>query len=365
MDQVSEFNRWDSLFELAARGNVTILDYIEEGLTEKKDGLLAKWMPRKDQYNNLASMFRKHTGWSPKKYRKTIVELTKVVEQQMSSKEWGAIKYEHVPSVASNKYRKAFYRNDETRFTKFIEDCKSGKKSVKAGAIFPYDIYRSISRGDKKEAIEVQWNALPNYLKDSDCRFLPMCDVSGSMSGLPMDISVSLGLYLSERNNSSFKDAFITFTSSPKLQILKGSIVDRSKQILGEVGYDTNLQAAFDLVLNTAIRDNVSKSDMPTHILVISDMEFNSSEIKGKTNFEVIRDKFANSGYEAPSLVFWNVNGRVGNLPINVKDRNATLVSGSSPSIVKMVLSGEILPDSAMNKVVESERYKIIEEKLS
>lgn len=366
MELVPHFNRWDSLFDIAALNNdEKLFDLIGKGITESKDALLAKWLPRKGQYNNFAGKFRKYAGWTPEMYRKRVVTLSKTVEQLMTKKEWGAIQYDKLPSVASNKYRKAFYRNDKERFEKFIADCKSGEKKINASAIFPYDIYRSIKRGDNKAAIEVQWDALPNYLEGTECKFLPMCDVSESMTGLPMDISVSLGIYLSERNTSSFKDAFITFTDVPYLQILKGSLVDRANQIEGRKGYNTNLQAAFDLVLKTALRDNVPSVDMPTHILVISDMEFDNYAVQGKTNFEIISDKYRESGYQMPTLVFWNVNGSCNNNPVNVKDKNTVLVSGASPSIMKTVLQGEVSPDSAMKRIIADERYAIIEEKLN
>lgn len=355
---VPEYSRWDSLFDIAARNNdEKILDFIGHSLVEKKDGLLAKWLPRGKQYSNLASVIRTHAKWSPKRYRKTIVELTKVVEQQMSKKEWDKIVYSAVPSVASNKYRNAFHRNDEERYSKFIEDCKQGKEKINASAIFPHDIYKSIKRGDNEAAINVQWNALPNYLEDSSCRFIPVCDVSGSMTGMPMDVSVSLGIYLSERNNSSFKDAFITFSNSPKIQYLKGSLTERARQLENaEWSQNTNIEAVFDLILKTSMNANVNVNDVPTHILIISDMEFDQAS-SGSTNFKNIKLKYQAAGLEMPQLVFWNVNGRPNNVPVNTKDNGVALVSGFSPSIIKSLLSGELNPMSVMNKTLDSQRY--------
>ena len=217
--QVPEFNRWDSLFQFQEK---QVLDFIYKALTEDKNGLCAKWMPRKKQYNNLADAFRTTFNLSPKAYRKMIVELSNTVEQKMCSKKWDEIVYKSVPSVAMNKYREAFTRNDESRFNMFIEKVNTGEETIKAGAIFPYDIYRKADRWNRdninEDAIIAQWNALPNYLEGSSEKILPVCDVSGSMSGLPMDISVSLGIYLSERNEGIFKDAFITFSGKPTIE---------------------------------------------------------------------------------------------------------------------------------------------------
>ena len=49
--------------------------------------------------------------------------------------------------------------------------------------------------------MDAQWNALPNYCSEENS--LVMADVSGSMytnNGLPISVSVSLAIYMSERN---------------------------------------------------------------------------------------------------------------------------------------------------------------------
>src|SRR5690606_40273216 len=95
---------------------------------------------------------------SPRRYRKTIVGLSKTVEQDMCSKKWRNINYSSVPSVAMNKYRKAFYRNDESRFTKFIDSVTKGVKKINASAIYPHTLVRALYNGENKQAVEAQWN---------------------------------------------------------------------------------------------------------------------------------------------------------------------------------------------------------------
>lgn len=371
------FNRWDTLFELVTDISVkrAVLKQVKNGL-KKGDGLLAKWLPRKKQYNDFGALVREDLGLSPKAYRQKIVKLSETVEQKMADKDWANINYEHVPSVASNKYRKAFYRNDLERFSAFIAAANKGEVKIHAGAIFPYDIYRAIKRGDNDNAVDAQWKNLPNYLEKSGKKMLPVCDVSGSMSGLPMEISVSLGLYLSERNVGPFKDAFITFSGTPQLQYLNGTLTQRSRQLeQGDWGQNTNLEAVFDLVLNKAVQNKLAQSDLPDTILIISDMEFDTATgekrydyatgryvSKKVTNFDSIRSKFKSAGFEMPSLVFWNVNGRPGNSPVTVNDRDVALVSGSSPAVVKGVLEGSnsITPIDVLNNVIEAERYSVV-----
>jgi hypothetical protein len=355
---VPEFNRWDSLFELKSN---KVLQLVYPALVDK-NSLCAKWMPRRKQYDNFAARFRNYFGITPKQYRQLIVKNTKVVETQMCNKQWSEIEYSKIPSVAFSKYRKAWKRNDSERFGKFIADVTEGKEKINASVIFPHDIYRSFKHGGDEASINAQWKCLPNYLENSKERILPVCDVSGSMQGLPMDISVSLGIYFSERNESAFKDAFITFSETPKLEYLKGSLTERIHQLeTSKWGYNTNLVSVFDLVLNAAIANKLSNDDLPTMLVIISDMEFDIA-CTNRTNLEVIRSKFEVNDYKMPSLVFWNVNGREGNVPVNTNDKNVALVSGSSPVTIKSILGAkEITPMEVMISTLNHERYNCIQ----
>lgn len=200
-------------------------------------------------------------------------------------------------------------------------------------------------------------------MEGSTERILPMCDVSGSMNdngGLPMDVSVALGIYISERNEGIFKDAFLTFSSNPEMQYLKGSLTQRMRQLSSAAwGMSTNLQASFDLILNSAIRENIPSEEMPTKLLIISDMEFNTATRDNRsTNLDVIRAKYNQSGYVMPEIIFWNVNGRLGNSPAQVQDQGVGLVSGFSPSILKSILKGKVYgPEQLMLDTVMTDRY--------
>jgi len=328
----------------------------------KNDKLCGKWMPRKKQYNNFAGRYRNHFKITPKIYRAIIVAKTNVVETQMCNKQWSEIEYSKIPSVAFSKYRKAWKRNDSERFGKFIVDVTEGKEKINASVIFPHDIYRSFKHGGDEASINAQWKCLPNYLENSKERILPVCDVSGSMQGLPMDISVSLGIYFSERNESAFRDAFITFSETPKLEYLKGSLTERIHQLeTSKWGYHTNLVAVFNLILKAALENKLSNDDLPTMLVIISDMEFDAA-CKNQTNFELIKDQFESCGYKMPYLVFWNVNGREGNVPVNTNDKNVALVSGSSPVTIKSILGAkEITPMEVMMSTLNHERYNCIQ----
>ena len=362
---VPEYGRWDDLFwnpSLALR----VQSFLKLNL-DKQDKLLAKWLPRKGV---VARLLRDNWNMSPKQYRKTISTLSETVEQLMCDKQWKEIEYSHVPSVAMNKYRKAFFRNDETRFRSYLGEVEEGSKKINASAIFPHTLFQAFERGEDYQSINVQWKALPNYMEGSNERILPVCDVSGSMMGIPMDVSVSLGVYISERNEGIFKDAFVTFSGSPTMQYLKGNTCSRFNQLRkADWQMNTNLQATFNLILGKALENNLSEEDMPTKLLIISDMEFDQATSTGgwyskpePTNLEAIKDKYRRTGYKMPEIVFWNVNGRMGNSPATFNEQGIGLVSGFSPSVLKGILKGNITnPEYLMMEIIGSERYDPIE----
>ena len=357
IDNVPFYNRYDSLFQFTDK---TTFDFLHTCLANG-DSLLAKWLPRegKAKHQKFLKEFREYIELSPKSYRKLVAGLSKTVEQDLSARRFTSINYSHVPSVAFSKYKRAFRRNDEEGFSTFLDKVQSGEAKVNAGAIFPHDIYRTLF--NDVTASVAQWNALPNYMENSSERILPVCDVSGSMHGTPMEISIALGLYISERNTGTFKDCFMTFSESPRMYKLQGDLVQRANDLnRAEWGYNTNLQALFRTILMAATNNNIPEEEMPTTVLIISDMEFDQA--CKHTNLEAIQLAYISAGYTIPKLVFWNVNSvSNSNLPARFNEEGVGLVSGASPSVIKAVLSGEISPDKVMLRTINDPRYdKII-----
>ena len=368
---ISEYGRWDDLLSLIGTPlEKSALDLIAKGLADK-NGLCAKWMPRPNVSNREkkrhANVIRKHLALSPKEYRKLLTENSNTVEQLMCAKEWSKIDYSKLPSKAMSDLMKAFSKNDLARFQAYLTLVKNGEAKINAGAVYPYDIIKNMNQGNTAGA-NVQWDALPDYMEGNNERLLPMVDVSSSMGSQAgsgkssvtcLDVAISLGLYISERNVGKFQDAFITFTSSPTLQYLKGSLSERYEQIQGPVGYDTNLESAFMMVLNKAIEFKVSVDEMPTMILVLSDMEFNNPSVGGLTAQEMIEDKYNKAGYKMPKLVYWNIQSRSdSNKPVQFDKEGTALVSGFSPALLTNLLAGkEMTPISMMMSVIDSERY--------
>lgn len=371
---ISEYGRWDDLLTLVGtRLENEAFTLISDAIIAE-NGLCAKWMPRKGP---IAEKLRKFTGMSPKQYRKSLVGLTSVVETKMCAKEWDTIEFGKLPSVASARYQKAFGKNAYESYSAYIQSLVKGEAKINAGAVYPYDITKSLTHGNATVANE-QWKALPNYLEGANDMILPVVDTSGSMSCPAggsksvtcMDVAISLGLYISERNEGPFKDAFITFSDNPQLQVLSGSLKDRYAQMSrSDWGMSTNLEATFKLILDQATKHNLSQDEMPNKILILSDMEFNeatgsrgwgNSRTNGwnPTAQQMIEKMYDAAGFTMPQIVYWNIQSRNGGVPVAFDKQGTALVSGFSPAIMTSLLGGEIeSPQQIMDKTILSERY--------
>lgn len=370
MHKVPLLGRWDDLFAYADPINRRAAYDMILAALNAGDGLAAKWMPRKGA---IAVALTRHFGMTPKQYRKTIVGLTNVVETQMCAKNWNEINFSHVPSVASARYQKAFGRNASEAYSAYIRELqkpqaeRAASVKINAGAVYPYDVVRSVSKGNAAVADE-QWKALPNFV--GDARIFSMVDTSGSMGSLhwgntsgtpqPIEVSVSLGLYVSEKLTSAFKDMLMIFDSTPKLVTVKGSLSQRIAQLPEIVSGSTNLHAAFDMLLNVAVRGAVRPEDMPEMLLILSDMQFNSCVRFDDNAQDMIKRKYREAGYEMPKIVFWNLNARFESTPVKFDDRGVCHVSGFSPAIMKSVLANDLedfTPHNVMLKTIMNERY--------
>jgi len=365
---IPEFGRWDDVLVLLGTELEDDMFSLIKTALSNGDGLCAKWMPRKGVVaNKLRKLFRT----TPKQYRKMLVGLTNVVESKMCAKDWEKIDYSKLPSLASSRYQKSFNKNDNERYNEYKKSLQDGTAKVNAGAVYPYDIVKSMSMGGDNIVSEKQWESLPNWMEGSVERILPVVDVSGSMGvqvgGNPnlscMDVAVSLGMYISERNEGSFKDAFITFSSNPQLQYLTGTLSERLLQLRrADWGMSTDLEAVFNLILHQAKMNNVSESNMPTKILILSDMQFNQATRRDNLGAQsMIESMYEELGYTKPDIIYWNLNAKGGNFPVEFDKNGTALVSGFSPSILKSLLGGKnMTPESIMMDTVNDDRYSVV-----
>lgn len=359
------------------------MEFMAEG---KPISLLAKWMPSANTSSKatreLARKIIRKLEITERQYRKMLAKLRdylKVVEVSMSKNEWKAIDYSAVPSRANLIYNSAFLRNDEARRRDFLARLEKGETKINAGVLFPHDIVhkyvagcgRSLSLKSKDTAIEELWKALPDFVK-GDANTICVSDGSGSMTVKvggttisALEVAISLSIYFAERCKGQFKDKYITFSNRPQLVDFSRANSLREKIEIAlrysEVA-STNIEAVFDLILETAIQNKMTQAEIPARILILSDMEFNYSVSNCNARlFKVFEDRYAAAGYKLPRIIFWNINSRTGTIPMKTNELGVALVSGFSPAVVNTVFSNARDPYECLVEQLNAERYDAVE----
>jgi hypothetical protein len=259
-----------------------------------------------------------------------------------------------------------------------VEKLAAGETTINAGAVYPYDVLKHVNVFDEEQPeldhVAAQWQALPNYVGNAS--ILPMVDVSGSMTAQAascvscLDVAVSLGLYVADKNRGPFKDTFLTFSSEPQLLHLQGNIVEKVMQMVtSRWEMSTSLDRALDIILKTAVEHRVPAAEMPQMLIILSDMQFNAYEhvandgtTTPQSAIEMIATKYAAAGYQMPAIVFWNLNGAYANAPVAYDASGVAMVSGFSPVILKSLLSGTVdalTPEGIMRRTVMIDRYAL------
>ena len=386
LQYIPEFGRFDDLLCLidtpCEEDALTFLKQkFDEDMQNLKAGknvsLLGKWLPSINTSNNIARANGRKIatffGLTLKEYRLALVALRKqikIVENNLREKDY-TFDYASVPSMAMNKYQNAFLTNDEARYKDFLQKVEKGEAKINTSTLLPCDLVRKIEVGkhfteDQRSALNTLWNNLPNFGDDSNT--LAVVDTSSSMTRgegpiAPICVAISLGLYFAERNKGEFANHFIEFSTRPRLIKIEGQdFVDKVEYLyLRCVCAVTNIEAVFDLVLNTAIKHKMKQSDLPQRLVFISDMEFNSCVRNAKlTNFQNAKQNYENAGYKLPEIVFWNVNSRSLQHPVTKNEQGVILVSGYTPKLFEMVSSGAVNPEAFMLEVIASARYAMI-----
>lgn len=402
LDKIAEYGRYDDLYCLFSTDlREDTLAYIKEILAldvqSNTPSLLAKWLPSENASSKVtnaqANIIRKYLGLSHKQYRKTLSILRgriRVLEKLMSANRWDEIEFDKIPSKAGIKYKNAFARRDFTK-ARYEAFAKSTETKVNAKTLYPYEVvaealklfrtgYYSSAKMpalDNVDRLMVNkyWENLADYFNGSTLNALAVVDTSGSMvsseASAPINVAISLGLYCAEKAKGPFAGHYVSFASRP--QLIKTEGVDFADKVFRiyktNLVDNTNIEATFDLLLDTAIRNRCPQSDIPENIIIISDMEFDAArrdryDYWGRnlhnqaTLMESIERKWNAHGYKMPKLIFWNVDARKNNIPMTVKD-GISFVSGMSPTIFKQIMSGKTAYD-LMYEVLNQERYSAI-----
>jgi hypothetical protein len=350
----------------------------------------------------------------------------KIPEHYIGNGKWSEIDYNRMPSRCRILYGdKIFAKYDKSRYETFLDEAESAAlaptiegvkvKSVKTTALLPHEVtekawkaylkvenmvcpYNSDSDEEKETTLQIEssldrdkmvvqecnlmWHGIVAECKKAAAKgsgissWVPMCDVSGSMSGIPMEVSIALSLLLAEVNtvDSGWKGKMFTFDSTPRL-ITMFDESDSSKLVnIGELvhktraipwGGSTDLDLAMDLFLANAIANDTTSGVLAQQALVIfSDMEFDDSfttHDPWETVHESILSKFVSAGYpQIPKIVFWNLRASQ-SIPIQKKETiGVVLLSGFSSGLLKSFLSGnldEFTPEAQLKAVLDKEIY--------
>ena len=294
--KVPELGRWDDMFSFTYPDNRAMAFAEISSALDSGNGLAAKWMPRK---GSVAAELTKFLGLTPRQYRKKLVSLTNVVETLMAGKAWDKINFSHVPSMASSRYQKAFGRNAPEKYGAYLAELKKPvadrsdpKVKINAKAIMPYEVIRNLWSGNE-DAANAQWDALPNLVGDAN--IMAIVDTSGSMGSMrhnqswyfsaptgapqPIEVSVSLGLYTADKNTGAFADLMMIFDTVPRLVDFSGdkNLSEKIRKIPEVVAGSTNIEAAFDMILDIAKKGKVPQHEMPETLLILSDMQLNQA----------------------------------------------------------------------------------------
>lgn len=395
LELIPEFGRWDDLYEFIGTSlekdafrlmkNQLALD-----IQCKTPSLLAKWLKSENtssaESRTLANKTREYFNMTHKQYRKTLSilrERIKVLERLMSANRWDEIEFDKIPSKAGLVYRNAFARRDMIK-AKYEKFAKSTETKVNAKTLYPYEVVgkaATLMRGgrgywysspqvdwDNTERLMINkyWDNLADYFKGASLDAMAIVDTSGSMYGQPLDVAISLGMYCAEKAKGPFHGNYISFSRNARLIEIEGvDFCDKVYRIYQKnLCENTNLESAFNLVLNTAIKHRLKQSDLPKNLIIISDMEIDSAQGYGyvwsrnssnvKTTMDVIRRNWERAGYEMPNLIYWNVNAR--HNTILDDGPNITYVSGMSPSIFEQIMTNKTGIDLMLDKL-NSERY--------
>ncbi|XP_010468470.2 PREDICTED: uncharacterized protein LOC104748548 [Camelina sativa] len=383
------------------------VDFLTSG-QPNKISLAAKWCPSLDSSFDKATLvcesiarkvfprelFPEYEGVEEAHYayrvrdrlrKQVLLPLRKTLqlpEVYMAAGDWGSLPYGRVASVAMKSYKEIFLKHDAERFQQYLNDARTGKTKVAAGAVLPHEIIRELDGGDGGQVAELQWKRMVDDLKTkgslSNC--MAICDVSGSMEGDPIEVSVALGLLISELSEEPWRGKLITFSKNPELHLVTGDDLRSKTEFVRNMQWDmnTDFQKVFDLILEVAVKGKLKPEEMIKRLFVFSDMEFDHASTSlyyrwkssrlipsngWETDYEVIVSKYIEKGYgdAVPEIVFWNLRDSR-STPVLGNKKGVALVSGFSQNMIKVFLEhdGEVIDDpiSIMEAAISKDEYK-------
>ena len=361
--------------------------------------LAAKWAPReaKSKAGFAIALCRKLCGdarpTSRKAYRKRLASLTAILdvpETKMCSGRWSEIEPAATPARCALKNRAGFANitlkgpdrgkrrselSDRIACAEHFEEAAK-KRKLKGGVLHPHELVREMMNKNgatqEQEMLEAQFDALVKETvgKGTLGKIVPLVDVSGSMSGTPMEAAIALGLLVATASDTTFRDRVMTFSEHPTWVKLdeKASAGDRARTIArAPWGLNTNFELAMRLIVDALTSAKVPPEDAEgITLLVLSDMQFDEARGRGKSKWEtsltMIDRMFQESGYTRPHIVFWNLRS-TGTAPVKADVPGVTSLAGFSATYLRLFLNGgvdalrKLTPLAVLEASLGAERY--------
>jgi hypothetical protein len=443
LDLVPHFGYWGDIFTILDKNpfeKSAIFELVkkqladdEKAMADKKPAsLLAKWIPRegKSYAKELAAALSTKPLIQARlaDYRKRISALNKYLqttEIAMCANSWDTIKPEKVAGRCMKLHTKAFLNeivkgvtlrkpDDKIRLacrehfqTYFAQTAKGEKVAKGADTLYPHEIVNMVGTnlysvsGDERNALIGAWNAFIVKAGRGLGRSIPMCDFSGSMGGLPLQVSRALGLLISEVTTDAFKHKMLTFDSNPQLVDLpvEGDIFHKVEYLnrhsqYGQ-GLSTDFQKAMDLVLENLVKYRVPVGQEPENLIVLTDMAWDaacgSSETSRytgnsynrnvktapwQTHIQMIRENFKRAGedmfgegngYKIPRIVIWNLSESCQDMHAKADEEGVVMLAGWSPSLFKVLMAKGVeiqTPYKALRYQLDDEMYDVVRKRI-
>lgn len=410
---IPEYGRWDDVWSFKGLSPTidtiiddVVLQHFQLDQECEKPSLLAKWLPREcSKQSSLALHFANvlfpltPVSDRLRMYRKTLAFLNariNTTEVKMCGLNWSSIAPGSVPGQLLKRNKHAFFnkkplvmrkkvvRLDDrypgladrvTCANNFKEHMASGRRVAGGQTTMPNEHVRNILKeyeSDMDSVIQAQWSAIREETAAAGGlgNAVMMCDFSGSMNGVPKEVSLALGILGSEVAAPAFKGHILTFDSTPVWHSFAGLTSLRQKvESVGNLGQgtSTNFQAACELVLARLVANKVPAADAPKQLIVITDMGFDAAStnhyvkksLPWETHFQMIRASFETYGYEPPLIVCWNVSAAYTDTHAKADEVGVVQLSGWSPSVLKALQSGLQVqtPYEGLRALLDSPRY--------
>ena len=346
------------------------------------------------------SVISKNWRQAKMQYRHMITALRKsldIPEVNMCAKHWEEIKIGRITSLCMNRRMNALLNELKTPPTPEQEETGNRhpddpdrvalrkklmkhivEKGVSGKQLLPHELVENVLEkrlsSGTSALINAQWEkVVANCFEQIKARvselqeqgkdinidltnMVCMSDVSGSMAGLPMYVSIALGILISQIAPEAFRDIVMTFSGSPKWHKFNPgmSFVQRVNSLSGaDWGGNTNFEAAMNLIIDIIKRNGLSPQQVP-NLLIVSDMQIDAARSDGwqgqdatpwATMYERIKGSFTAIGMPTPTIIFMNVRSGTVGFPTAADQEGTMLLSGWSPSVFKFLLSGEMEED--------------------